>query len=588
MSAEFFLQSIEPNPNMSMLYEFLDIYAEDFAACKDTDTYLRALSYLDANGDHALVLDRLHELERCPKLSETSQQTINKLLGKPKETVATIKSIPAPTATSPTTTTAAPNSTTSSVAPSATTPATTAAQTTTTATPNAQEVQVAQAEQATHAPKETAPEAPANTKEKNREHPITKPAEDNAKHTANATSVVAVSNAEKTQTPRKHKRVRPVKASTTAAFPSPPVRTPLQQERKAVLQAAHTMPVVKLQNATLEPENGFDEGLDVYADLISQGVYRSGDRGTGRLLRFENTALLGIENWRFSGTAVYLNAGKAPSNAFTGSYYLSQPERNLLTEQTAFIPQVAYVNDDFEAFVATTPLGGEVSPLPTFRLNYTAFDKLHISAFQESVTDSLLSYVGFTDVFTGEEMGRVVKAGAKIGWDDTFAENWFYGASVTGAHLYGENVKANNAVKGEMYIGRSIGNFAVGNYNSIDHFATNLNNYTYGHGGYYSPYIAAASVLFVSWEYKGEAGRIKADVSSGYLYEETKNSDLYYLTSGPKGEYEGKTNEHITLNTGLEGNLDLSESLSLSGSMRFIESGSFNEARGSLDLKWEF
>ena len=94
VSAEFFLQSIEPDPNMTMLYDFLDIYAEEFAACKETGTYLRALSYLAANGDYAVVRDKIHTLERCPKLSETSKQSMRKLLIQSGETVAAQDVVP--------------------------------------------------------------------------------------------------------------------------------------------------------------------------------------------------------------------------------------------------------------------------------------------------------------------------------------------------------------------------------------------------------------------------------------------------------------------------------------------------------------
>ena len=85
--AKLFLQSLEPAPSASDLYDFFDIYDEEFAACKETNTYLRALAYLAANGDHALVRDKVHALERCPELSEATQQNIRKLLAQAGETV---------------------------------------------------------------------------------------------------------------------------------------------------------------------------------------------------------------------------------------------------------------------------------------------------------------------------------------------------------------------------------------------------------------------------------------------------------------------------------------------------------------------
>lgn len=596
VSAEFFLQSIEPDPSGAMLHDFLDIYKTQFDACKDTDTYLRALTYLAANGDMAMVRDRLTRLAACPGLSASARQRIAALQTQSAEIRLPLTPPVAARTTPVAETTPVPSKPAQAPEPLATMAP--AAQ----AEPVVSEQAIPPVSPATPEPAQLAQPEPSGTPvvpppavkpdppqvppaSPTTPEPAPQVAAQATPAEASAPAVQAAENAVP-KTPRVAvARARKTSPRRTSLPVTPTIPMPSRIVPPSVLQPtapAQAAPVddAAATAAVVEPPKWRTEAA-------SRAVYRTGHEGTSRLLRLENTLSLGYDNWTFSATALQLNAGSAGNNEFAGSYFRGRNQHALRTEQAAFIPQIAYDSESLDVSLGTSPIGGEIAPLPTGRLDI-AVGRLKFAVYQESVTDTLLSYTGFRDPYTGQHMGRVLRAGARVGWDDSFAEHWFYGGALTGAYLYGENVKDNTQWRGEVYIGRTFGAFAVGSYSAVDHYQTNLNNFTFGHGGYYSPYLAASSVLFVSWEHVGQAGRIKADISSGFLYETTRDSDLYYGVDGPQGVYKGETHRRFTVNAGLEGSLNLADDLSLNSSLRVINAGDFTEARGALYLKWAF
>lgn len=305
-------------------------------------------------------------------------------------------------------------------------------------------------------------------------------------------------------------------------------------------------------------------------------------------LRSESTTSLMRQDWTFGAVTSYLDSFGPSDTHQTGSAPDGRQARHsLVTHDTVVTPQILYARDDIRVTVGTTPLGGTVAPLPTVNALYKDTN-VSVEVFNEPVKDSLLSYVGFRDIYSGRKMGRVLKTGVKLGWEDTFDENWFYGGALTGSYFYGRNTEGNEAAKAEAYIGRTFGSVSVGLYSSFDHFTHDLNHFTYGHGGYYSPDIAAAGAAFASWEVKDDDMWLKTDMSLGYLYEKTRDTPMYFNGGGSGQVYEGESHKRITLNTGLEAGVNLTESTSLSGIVRFLNSGPFNETKLGLTLGYGF
>ncbi len=531
VSAEFYLQSIEPDPSMPMLYNFLDIYAKHFADCQETPTFLRALSYLAKNKEFATLRKKARALDNCKNLTQESRNAAQKLLIIASEHSAPVKE-PVKEATKEATKEAIKPAPMIAASPK-----------------TSQQATQIKAPEKTNTVK--TPQKPLQTHVKKPKLPVRK------------------AFREETQIAAKPV----IKPATDSA----------SQSNASVLTAPETQPkeVTKANQTTKPP----------YSTILSTELtLRSGDKGTSRLARRDTRFLVGFNHFSLSLSNVHLDSGKALQNAFVGSFYLAETVRPtaLLTTKNVLVPELKYQDEKWSLSVGSTPLGGEIAALPTFRFTVKPIEHLQVSLFQESVTDSLMSHIGFTDIFSGKKMGRVVKAGAKIAWDDTFSNNWFYGGTFTAAHFYGKNVKGNHAVKAEFYIGKSLGEFSVGSYSAIDRYSTNLNNYTFGHGGYYSPQMAAATALFGAWERKNERGRIKFDLSAGVLRERTNDAHFYYGAPISGGNYLGKTEQHITIGAGLEAELFITKNLHFGTTLHFMEAGSFNEKRGQLFMKWDF
>ncbi len=531
--AKLFLQSLEPAPSASDLYDFFDIYDEEFAACKEIPTYLRAISYILANGDVGVAAKRLSNIIRCPALTVAEQRGVIELQDKlPRPATVTVAEQPA-IKEQP------------AIAEEAVIPV---------LTPKAIPGVVAQApaeQEKSAISAEQAPKATPAVKVKAEKKAPPVPVQPR-----NDTSIIsAVASKPKQKTP------------------AAPVESTLSVKRA-------TPPLLPVSIATVK-EQPKRVSVNTFND------WRSGDKGTSRLYRSENTITGAYGAWSVSAASIYLNSGNFDGSQSVGTAFTSKQKSSLTTEATLFTPQLAYVHDKLAVSVSSTPMGADITPLPTGKIAWQD-KRFSVSAFQENVTDSLLSYVGFKDIHSDKTMGRVVKAGGKLGWADSFADTWFYGTAITGAHLYGHNVKENNAVKGEAYVGKNFGLVSAGIYSSADHFTRNLNNFTYGHGGYYSPQVAAATALFVSIDYTVEKWKLNADVSAGYLYEKIESSQQYYGTSEKGTPYTADESQKFTINTGLDLLYHFDSGFSFKGTTRFLHAGDFTEGKLGMNLQYEF
>jgi cellulose synthase operon protein C len=131
---------------------------------------------------------------------------------------------------------------------------------------------------------------------------------------------------------------------------------------------------------------------------------------------------------------------------------------------------------------------------------------IKLTAFRDPVIQSLLSYAGTRDPVTGNVWGGVVKNGGRLdlGYDNGLAG--VYG-DATGAFLEGQHV-ANNYMfdlGGGAYwrpYRTPTGGVKMGVNISAQAYQKNLDYYTYGQGGYFSPQFAIEATVPV--EYSGK------------------------------------------------------------------------------------
>jgi predicted Zn-dependent protease len=236
---------------------------------------------------------------------------------------------------------------------------------------------------------------------------------------------------------------------------------------------------------------------------------RSGSAGFDQLTRVESTvetstilaqslrltAVLKpvlLESGQASATPLYAwgTAGTAP----TGNQYASGVGGEIQMASAHVQASLGYSPTSFP--VQNTL--GSVSLMPTRSFS------LHFS--REQVKDTLLSYAGATDPKTGQVWGGVVATGGGVQVGHGDAKSGFY-ALLDYASLTGRNVTANTRISGSMggywkgYT-NDYGALTIGLNMTGLHYDKNLQYFTFGQGGYFSPDIYMLINAPITWTSK--------------------------------------------------------------------------------------
>jgi hypothetical protein len=173
------------------------------------------------------------------------------------------------------------------------------------------------------------------------------------------------------------------------------------------------------------------------------------------------------------------------------------------------------------ADLGMTPTGGELAPRLYADLSVAGNTDQYgwkLSAHSLPVTESLLSYTGSRDPYTGTDWGRVFRHGVEAqGWR-TIAPQWTVAGTVRAEAYRGQAVADNSGVYARLALGRNwqlpdFDYFSIGPVLDYRRFDKNLSHFTHGHGGYYSPQrdiglglaVNAQTIEGRDWLLRGEA-----------------------------------------------------------------------------------
>ncbi|MFZ2870324.1 cellulose synthase subunit BcsC-related outer membrane protein, partial [Zavarzinia sp.] len=201
---------------------------------------------------------------------------------------------------------------------------------------------------------------------------------------------------------------------------------------------------------------------------------------------------------------------------------------------------LAYEIGDIKADAGTTPLGFEVQNVVggvTYAPRLSETTTLKLTGERRAVTDSLLSYAGTVEPFTGKRWGGVTRTGGRVMVSDDDGDVGIYGG---GAYyrLEGDNVDSNQQL--EATVGAYIrpykterAELSVGVNLSYLNYEKNLGEFSFGHGGYFSP----QSFYSVSFpvEYTGESrsGKWNYTIGGAIGYQRyEKDAAPYFPTDG--------------------------------------------------------
>ncbi len=141
------------------------------------------------------------------------------------------------------------------------------------------------------------------------------------------------------------------------------------------------------------------------------------------------------------------------------------------------------------------PAGGGGEGFPSFRLGLTSqYDHGYVEGefFGLPVRESILSYSGIVDPWTGAKWGKVREFGGRFSVYHRINQDYSMFGQIIGSYLTGKNVQNNQKLSMRLSGSRDfqVDGFeyvTVGPGLSVNSFRRNLGKFTYGHGGYFSP-----------------------------------------------------------------------------------------------------
>jgi cellulose synthase operon protein C len=142
---------------------------------------------------------------------------------------------------------------------------------------------------------------------------------------------------------------------------------------------------------------------------------------------------------------------------------------------------------------------------------------LKLTVARDAVKDSLLSYAGARDPETGIVWGGVVSDSGTLQFNHSGSDSGQY-ASVGGSFLKGARVADNWSAQGTAgaywrLVKTGHGGLSVGVNATAMHYDRNLNFFSIGHGGYFSPQRYLLGSIPVSWLERRE--RLEYEIAAG-------------------------------------------------------------------------
>ena len=246
--------------------------------------------------------------------------------------------------------------------------------------------------------------------------------------------------------------------------------------------------------------------------------------------------------------------------------------------------------------LGTTPIGGLESVLPTGRLGFVQEEKSGnwgLSVFSHSNTESILSYAGMRDPYSGGHWGRVVETGLNATGYQDLGDSWGVSEDGTLGVLTGDEVKTNQHFSLDVGVGRDLRldgfqYFVVGPSFFGEHFERNLSGFTLGQGGYFSPeYLAQGTVGVNFLTLEGQPYLVRARFGVGG--QDNRQDAAPLLPLAPDGRSGSSSEEASYVATAeVEGVVRLNDHWQLGGALSYDKTANYTETSEMVFLRYEF
>jgi tetratricopeptide (TPR) repeat protein len=355
-----------------------------------------------------------------------------------------------------------------------------------------------------------------------------------------------------------------------------------------------------------------DPALDTMFHFRSKG----GDEGTSSLrvaalLVKQRISSYSGKTWSIVISPLSVESGTLPADVPVGSVFRSpdqsQVRPGLWNENASAwgwrVGMQIEGDLDWDIAIGTTPVNGVVSPTLAGKVQGGGSD-WKIAVARDSVKDSMLSWLGQTDPYSGSEWGRVVET--SVGGSKTISFNdWWLAFEGAYGWYDGKRVEQNSSLTASVsggytkeWVGfeRSVGLFLFGR-----GFERNSNFYTFGHGGYYSPAEQVIAGPFFRIVTPSTAHYwLEASCSAGLNYRRTDDAPRYAelgaVDIGPEdpgwndllGTYAGESGTGLGLDARVRGFLPLSNGWFVGGDVSINNVADFTQWQGAVVLRYRF
>ena len=246
--------------------------------------------------------------------------------------------------------------------------------------------------------------------------------------------------------------------------------------------------------------------------------------------------------------------------------------------------------------VGITPINGAVDPTFVGRAGLRrVYDSGNWTAeiYRDPVKDSLLSYTGLRDPYTGKRWGRVTETGGRLSFYSQYPGDWgLFGAASVGV-LKGRNVPDNSHAALSVALSKDLrldgfDYFAVGPSLSMAFYDKNLSQFTYGQGGYFSPSHSLQGMIGARFlTHQGGTSLLRAGAGLGI--QTNKQEGTPFFPNKPDGRWHGTTSSTGTaVVLDLEGLYMLSPNWVVSGQLGVNVAPDYNDFSVRVGLQYFF
>lgn len=268
---------------------------------------------------------------------------------------------------------------------------------------------------------------------------------------------------------------------------------------------------------------------------------------------------------------------------------------------------MALSGENYRADIGTTPLGQDLKTIVggvKWSPKLTNYLSLILTAERRAVKDSLLSYVGLEDKYSGKSWGRVTKNGGSVQLSYDDGDAGFY-AGGGGYSYLGENVASNTSAQAGagVYVRPYHDQFRqvqTGLSLSWMNFSKDLSYFTFGQGGYFSPQNYISIALPIEYSQSINNWKVKLGGSLGYQSYTQDGSDYFptnkawqeglesleSIGAAKESRYGGTSQNGMgyTMRAGLDYNLN--KDITIGGEVGYDTFGNYNESTAGVYFRY--